>query len=133
MANNGNPQELTTRQRRAIAALLSEPDAKAAARAANVGYRTLMRWLAELPEFRTALTQAEGATIDAAGRRLLSGQDQALKVLSDMMTDPETTQANRRQAAQAWLDFALRWREVKNIEQRLTDLEAAIYANGRKN
>lgn len=127
MASKGNPGELTIRQRRAIAALLVEPDAKAAAQAARVGYRTLMRWLAELPEFRQALTMAESETIDAAGRRLLTGQDQALNVLSEMMTNPETTQANRRQAAQAWLDFALRWREFKNVEARLAELEAAVY------
>jgi hypothetical protein len=129
MAHNGNPgSELTTRQRRGIAALLTEPDVKAAAQAAGVGYRTLMRWLAELPEFRAALTQAEGETIDAAGRRLLAGQDSALNVLAEIMDNHDNRPGDRRQAAAAWLDFALRWRELRNVEQRLTELESAVYA-----
>lgn len=126
MATIGNPDGLTTRQRRAITALLSESDAKAAAKAAHVGYRTLCRWLAELPDFRAALTQAEGATIDAAGRRLLNGQDQALDVLTELMTRA-TKESDKRLAAAAWLDFALRWRELRNVEQRLAELEAAVY------
>lgn len=128
MATNGNPgSELSPRQRRAIAALLSEPDVKAAAKAANIGYRTINRWLAELPEFRAALTQAEGATIDAAGRRLLAGQDSALNVLAEIMDNHDNRPGDRMRAAAAWLDFALRWRELRNVEERLADLEAAVY------
>jgi DNA-binding MarR family transcriptional regulator len=45
MAKDGS---LTTRQRRAIAALLTNPTIGEAAEAARVGERTLHRWLADL-------------------------------------------------------------------------------------
>jgi hypothetical protein len=41
----------------AIAALLSHRSVEEAARAAGVGYKTLLRWL-ELPEFRDAYRKA---------------------------------------------------------------------------
>lgn len=128
MATNGNPGELTPRQRRAIAALLQARNAAEAAGLAGIGKRTLYRWMLD-PAFRAELTRAEAETIDAAGRRLLAGQDAALDVLSGMMADPNATDANKRQAAQAWLDHTLRWRELRNVEERLTELEAAVYAN----
>ena len=75
-------QELTTRQRAAIAALLAAPSVLAAAHNAGVGARTLYRWL-EDPTFRKALQEAEDLAIDAASRRLLSGQSQALDTLGE--------------------------------------------------
>jgi len=47
MEENGNLNELTDKQRRAIAALLSEPTAKQAAIALKVGETTLYRWMSE--------------------------------------------------------------------------------------
>lgn len=126
MATSGNLGNLSTAQRRAIAALLLQRDARAAAAAAKVGYRTLCRWLTQ-DSFRAALTQAETETIDAATRRLLTGQDKALSILSEIMDNRGAKDSDRRQAAGAWLDFAYKWRELKNIEQRLADLEAAVY------
>lgn len=127
MATNGDlPEKLTTRQQRAIAALLSEPDAKAAAKVAHVGYRTLIRWLADDPKFRAALSEAESELVSEAGRRLLTGQAQALNTLENLLTGA-LKDTDRRQAAIAWLDFALRFRELKNLDERLTELERLAY------
>lgn len=131
MATVGDsPDRLSTRQRRAIAALLSEPDAKAAAKVSKVGYRTLIRWLADNPDFRQALTQAESELIGEAGRRLLSGQRLALDTLEGLITDA-LRDGDRRQAAIAWLEFTLRFREIRNLEERLTELERLVLHDGK--
>lgn len=117
--------QMPRNQARALAALLEHRSIKAAAEACGLNERTIRRYL-EGPEFRRALARAESDTIDEAGRRLLGGQDAALDALEELITGADND-ANRRLAAVAWLDFALRWRELKNIEQRLTELEGYIY------
>ena len=123
--NNGNTRELTTRQKKAIAALLSQPDAKSAAKTARVGYRTIMRWLAEDEQFQRELTRAEGAAISEAGRLLLAGQKAALKTLYDLMTSGRS-ESTRRLAAVAWVDFALRYRDFWSFEERLQAIEQKV-------
>ena len=120
-------QELTTRQRAAIAALLAAPSVLAAAHNAGVGARTLYRWL-EDPTFRKALQEAEDLAIDAASRRLLSGQSQALDTLGELMTSATSEQV-RRQAARDWLDLWLKVRELRDMEKRITELEDRLNVN----
>jgi hypothetical protein len=126
MAKNG----ISAKQKRAIAALLTTRDARAAAKQANVGERTLYRWLAEDDAFKRALSKAEGRAIDAAARRLISLQGTAIDTLKNVLDDAEASATVRLRAAQAVLDYLLKLRELRNIEQRLTALEEAI-ANER--
>jgi hypothetical protein len=125
MAINGNLKKLTPRQRRSIAALLSERDVKAAALAANVGARTLYRWLDD-PLFRLALSYAEGEAIDAATRRLLAMNDPAISVLNWVLADKANPPAVRLRAAQTVVDYFLKLRELRSIEERLSNLENAV-------
>lgn len=128
MANNGNPEKstLTPTQRRAIVCLLTERDVKAAAQAAGVGYRTLMRWL-ELPAFRAALLAAEGEAIDQVTRRLVQLAEPAVSVLTWAMADKGNSPAVRLRAAQAVLDGLLKLRELRNTEERLAALEDKVF------
>lgn len=123
MAQTGTDNELTTRQRRAIAALLTERNVSAAAQAANVGVRTLYTWLAE-PAFRLAVREAESTAIDAAARRLVGLADGALSVLAAMLTDNDTAPALKLRAAQTILDHLLELRELATLESRVAALEA---------
>jgi hypothetical protein len=130
MATNGNESdELTPRQRRTIAALLSSRSVPDAAQAAHVGARTLYRWLTE-PKFRAALVDAEGGAIDQATRRLIGMQDGAIDLLADVMQDMKVNTAVRLRAAQNVLDYLLKLRELRNVEGRLAALEEMVY--GRK-
>jgi phage terminase small subunit len=110
--------ELTNRQRKSIAALLSTSNVVEAAKVSKVGERTLYRWLT-LPEFRSAVTEAEGEAIDAAARRLIGLQDSA-----------KASAAIKLRAAQTILDYLLKLRELRSIENRLTELEKAVQ-NGK--
>lgn len=86
MAKSG--QVLTARQQRAIDALLTSKDVKAAAAAAGVGYKTLRRWL-ELPPFRAALREAVTALTDQTIRRLADLASTAVETLSTAMTSAD--------------------------------------------
>jgi hypothetical protein len=128
MTDNGT--ELTTRQQRTIAALLTAKNVREAARASKTPERTIYTWFNE-PDFRTALYEAEGHLIDAATRRLLHHQDVALTVILTIMADRDNPASVRLKAAQSVLDQLLKLRELRNVEQRLTALEA-IYAKQPK-
>ena len=78
---------LTTKQRKAIATMLTKPTTEAAAQAAGIAKRTLYRWL-ELPAFRDALKAAEGLAIDNAARRLAGGMDAALTLSLIHISEP---------------------------------------------
>lgn len=124
MADNGT--DLTPRQQRTVAALLAARNVREAAKQVKVPERTVYTWLNE-PRFRAALYEAEGHLIDSATRRLLAHQDVALTVILHIMADKENAASVRLKAAQAVLDQLLKLRELRNVEQRLTSLEA-LYA-----
>lgn len=125
MAENGTAETaLSAKQQRAIVALLSTKSVAEAAEAAKVGERTLWRWLGE-PVFRMHLAGAEADMLDAATRRLLQLQDGAIETVQAIMQDAEASAGVRLRAAQAVLDYLLKLRELRNIEQRLAALEIA--------
>lgn len=119
MAENGR----TPKKTRAVTALLSSRTIGDAAAAAGVGERTLARWLSSDEAFTRALRQAEDAAIDGAVRRLVGLQAQALDVLQDTLTAPDVTPTVRVRAACAVLDFLLRLRELRTLEERIAALE----------
>ena len=119
--------KLNSRQRKAIAALLSSRNVQEAAQTANIGERTLYRWLAENTVFRAALYAAEGEAIDAATRRLLSLKDTAIDTLAEVIAAPEKSPTGRLRAAQGVLDYLLKMRELRNLENRITELEKLVY------
>jgi hypothetical protein len=114
---------LTRNQKRALSALVVSRTITDAAAICGLTEKTLYRYMAK-PEFGQALAAAERELIDKAARRLLAGQDAALDVLEDVMKAFKDT--DRRQAAQAWLDYTLKYKNL-DIEKRLSELEATVY------
>ncbi len=117
--------ELTTTQQRAVRALLTCKSVGEAAQLAKVGERTLFRWLSE-PAFKVALSAAEGALLDSATRRLLGLQESAIETFEQVLGDASASQAVRLRAAQSVLDYLLKLRELRDVEQRLSALEQAM-------
>ena len=126
MSGNGNGNNLKPRQRQAIAALLVGSSVTAAAAAVGVAERTLHRWLKEDPDFMAELRAAEEQLIDATTRRLLDLQTAALDKIEDALNDDEAGHHVKLRAAGMVIDSALRLRELRNIEQRLTELEKQL-------
>lgn len=120
MATHGS--DLTSRQQRAIAALLASKNVSEAAHAAGVGERTLYRWLAEDDAFRAGLNRVEGQMLDTAARRLLSLQEQAVGTLEYLLIQAES-ESVRLRAAQVAIETSLKLRELRDVERRLTALE----------
>jgi hypothetical protein len=112
---------LTPKQRRGVAAMLTQPTIAAAAQAAGVTERTLYRWLV-LPAFTAELKAKQAGIIDAAAGRLVQGLGQALDTLAKLMTMAES-ESVRRAAASEWLANCLTIREQTDLERRLADLE----------
>jgi transposase-like protein len=126
MAQNDS---LSSKQRKAIAALLSQRTIEDAANRIGISSRTIYRWM-ESDVFRTALLDAECQAVDEATRRLIGGKDTALDTLADLMVKAES-ESVRRQAASNWLAQLLKMRELRNIEQRLIALETTIYGENK--
>jgi hypothetical protein len=118
-------QNITPKQAKALAALLACGKIGDAAKRAGVTDRTITRWLGE-PAFRAALLNAEGEAIDQATRQLLALQPAAIGEIESILQDSSNPAAVRLRAAQAVLDYLLKLRELRNVEERLAALEAAV-------
>jgi hypothetical protein len=116
--------DLTTRQHKAIAALLSESTLTAASKKAGINPRTLYRYL-QLEPFRQALANTESQAIDAAARRLVGGLDLALDTLSDLMQEAES-ESVKRQAASDWAGHTVKLLELRVLDNRISDLERQV-------
>lgn len=122
MAGNGR---LTTKQRRAVVALLGARDVATAAQVAKVGERSLRRWLKDDVAFRTELALAEQDVVTAATRKLSDLAWQAAAVLGRIMDDSSVPAGVRVRAADAILARLLQLKELMQLEQRLHALEAS--------
>lgn len=113
-----------TRQTRMIAALLDPANKSQAAACDAVGVpvRTLQNWLLD-PEFQADLRQAEQALVSHASRRLLTLTDDAIARLGDNLNEDARATAQLR-AAELVLSHVLKWRELGDLEARLSALEA---------
>lgn len=114
---------LSTKQARAIGALLASRTVIDAAQEAGISARQLHRWLAE-PAFLAELQLAETAVIEHTTRRLSTATTQALDTVIRVMESGSSDSVKLR-AAIALLDTTLRWHELRAIEVRLAALEAA--------
>jgi len=117
---------ITSRQRKAIAALLSEKTIADAAEKVKVNERTIYRWLS-LSHFRLALMEAEWSVIDNIVRKLIQLQEPAIEMIHKVMVDDDTQPSVKLRAAQTVLDYLIKIRQLRNIENRLVKLEERIY------
>ena len=115
---------ITVKQQKAITALLSERTGRDAAKKAGVSEKTLYTWLAD-PDFRAALRSAEGDILDTVTRRLGVGQTLALDTLEKLI-QAARHESTKLTACVSWLNMFVKFRDMKNIDERLTALEAAI-------
>lgn len=119
---------LSAKQRRAIAALLTEPDMTAVAKAAGVSRDTLYRWLADAP-FQAAVRDAEAGAIAAVSRSLVRLAERAAATLDGAMTDPAAASSTKVRAADIVLARLLQVRELVVLETRVAELEARYAAD----
>ena len=119
---------LPPKQRKAIAAILTQATIQEAAGACGISERQLHRWLENL-EFKAELKAAEEELIHAAGTRLTAGLTLALNALAELVGSAQS-EAVRRAAAAEWINQSFRIQELRNIQERVDTLER-IVNNGK--
>lgn len=129
MSGNVLNSVLSADRRRAVDVLMATGDQQAAAAAAQVTDRTIRRWLGE-PLFVAALQEAQTALLDAATADLVRASGAAVALLRRTVDNVDAPLALRIRAAGMLLDSVLRWRELRDLEVRLSALEEAIRAKG---
>lgn len=111
---------MTTKQTKALAALLTQPTKERAARAAGIGLTTLKRYLAE-PEFQTAYQKAVSELIEDAAAQAKQSLNPALSCLREIVEDGDETATARIQAARSLLEYGLRLTEIVDILRVIED------------
>lgn len=123
-------QGLSRNQVRAITALLSHRRVEDAAGAIGINPRTIYRWMDEAA-FTRALRAAESDLIGDAVRALISDLKVNHEVMRAIRDDQENSARVRLSAAQSLDNSLLRWRELLNVDERLTHLEITVYGEHR--
>jgi hypothetical protein len=123
MAQNG---ELTRNQLKAIEALLTEPTIQRAADRAQLGHRTVTRYLAD-PAFKAELRKRQAEALSAAVAAMLGGVGDALATVHKVLRDPDASISELLRAADIWLDHSQKTAVTDSILERLEALEADSY------
>ena len=117
---------MTARQKKALAALISSPTVKAAAKASNVGYSTLRRWLKDDAEFAQAYRDVASEIMDNAVFLARNSITPALLTLRQIIADKEQNGAVRSQASRTLLEYGARLTERADVLERLDKLEKSM-------
>ena len=118
--------KLTRKQAKAITALLDNSTLKGAAKDADISVRSIYRWLKE-PYFRTALDQAATRVIGESVVSLIADMRDNFQVMRTVRDDLDNPPGVRLRAAQLLDASLLKWRELLDLEERLTRLEERVY------
>ena len=96
------------------------------AKASGLTERTLRNYLSD-QDFQTALKIFEGQAIDLATRRLLNLVDLSIDVLENILKGEEKEDAsNKRLAAQTVINSLLSLRTLRDVENRISNLEKEL-------
>jgi hypothetical protein len=120
----GHGTKFGRKKEEAIAALLSQPNLEAAARATGIGTTTLIRWQKD-PEFDAAYRAARRAAFGQSIARLQQASGAAVTTLLKVMVDSATPASTKVRAADSVLDHSAKSIEIEEIEARLAALEQA--------
>ncbi len=116
----GHGEKLSRKQEAAIAALLSAPTIKDAARGCDVSEVTLWRWL-QLREFAAAYRAARRQVVERAVSELQAASGEAVETLKRNL---HCEQANVEiRAAQIILEQAVKGVELMDLQERIERLE----------
>ena len=132
MAENGTTETttLTDKQLQALPYLVASPSISEGARRAEVGLRTLYRWMND-DDFRSELERQRSEAAELAYVELRGLMLKAVHVLGAAMED-DSPQVRLR-AAQTALGVALKATEIKDVEKRLDLLDSALPLWTRRN
>jgi hypothetical protein len=126
----GGLTKFKRRHAQAIASLLTEPTLRQAAEQCGVGERTLRRWLRN-ESFARRYRQARTQQLEATMNMLRQAGGQAVSALVTITTDTMEPAGARVSAARAIIELGIRSAEMKEFEERLSELEEQV-ARGKQ-
>ena len=118
-------KNLTSKQRKAVDALVGGAKVKDAAIAAGVTPRTMARWR-DQKGFTAEVQRLQVLTRRDSTTRLIGNADNMLDVLLSIAEDDETPPAVRVRASLGWLDHKHRSVEQTELEERIAALEEKL-------
>ena len=121
----GHGTKFGRKKEEAIAALLSQRSIEEAARVADIGTTTLLRWL-KIPEFKDEYLKARREAVEQAGARLQQATGAAGVTILKLMTDPNVSPGVRLRSAACVFDYAFKGIEVEDIDMRVAELEQTV-------
>jgi transposase-like protein len=122
MSGSSEKSDLSSRQQKAIACLLSEATVSGAANSAGVSERTLRRWLKQA-EFTRVYQQARQESYRESLRLLRRAANAAIAVLVKVMQDVSAPKTARIRAAEVILDHDRRGVMEEDLLVRIQALE----------
>lgn len=128
MTGNGSSteeSELSPKQQKLIAALVTGNSITVAAAAAGIGEATAYRWL-KLAHFQDAYKAAKQAVYDESLEGLRDNVTQAIDTLKNIMISAEIDPAVRVRAANIYLTHSLKVHKVDENEITIKEIEAAV-------
>ena len=122
-------QNLTSRQHKAILALLHAPTIEKAAELAGVGQASVYRWLRQ-DGFRHAYQVARREAVSQTVARLQKVSSEAAGVLACLMRNGELPGSVRLGAAKSVLEMSLKGLESEDLSERIGRLEKRLSEGG---
>ena len=118
-------EKLTPKQERALLALLSRGEIKAAAEEAQVGEVTLWRWLQE-PGFQSAYRARRRQIVETAVAQLQSDCTVAVRVLREVAEDGDAPASARVAAAKAILEQSISGIQFTDLQAEVEEIKAML-------
>ena len=118
-------KEVSPRQKKVIAALLNSRTIEEALKVTGTARNTLHQWMKQ-EHFKAQLRSQQDIALEEAVHALKSNLTKAIQVLSDLLDSKN--EAVKRGAANDMLTHMFKFREFREIEDRLIALEKAVPA-----
>ena len=117
---------LSTRKVRALVALLDSSSAAAAARKANVGERSIRRWIKEDASFRLKLRELRTELLTGTANKLQHDAFGAAEALKDLIQGKEKIEPGRAALIRTALDYAFKAGGYVDLVERVAALETPL-------
>lgn len=114
---------INEKQKRVLAALMTNRTVESAAKAAGVSSKTVRRYLQD-PEFLASYQSAVDGVMERATKQLQGSLTAAIERLGRIVRNDNDSSQAHIAAARALLDFTLRFTELNDVLTKLEQLEA---------
>ncbi len=118
-------RNLTTKQERALIALLNSGSVVSAAEACKINKATLFRWLQER-EFKLRYRAARSQLVETAIAQLQSHMSVAVRVLTEVAEGNETPASSRVAAARIIIEQSINAVTLVDLQERVEALERIV-------